>query len=97
MDGSLLSVRGKWKPVNYLDSQLYSEISHDEMFETAFDRLESENANLGSDSEIHLGTVYRSVHDVDCGWILDLKGTVMVTNTDIDGRISDRESYEFDI
>jgi len=97
LDGSLLSITGRWTPVNYSNSQLSSEVTQSRMVELAVEKLESENVDLDSDHEITLGTFYQPVKNGIGEWILDLMGFAIVKHMDTDGRVIDSEGYEFDI
>jgi len=75
MDGRLLAMVGRWVPVNYSGSQLYSNITEEQMVEKALQRLMYENVDPNEEHVITVGSYYNSVKK-DSKWVLDLEGIV---------------------
>ena len=75
MDGRLVSMVGRWTPINYSRSQLHSNLTEDQIVEKALERLTKENVDPNDNLRITLSTYYDSVKSSG-EWLLDLKGVV---------------------
>jgi len=95
-DGTFIRMTGIWHPIDYLESQISSDVSMDELIDLAINKLESIYYNNESELPIFLETYYLPIENAKGKYVLDLRGRVNVPYLGSEGTIQ-RASHDFDI